>query len=58
MILHRDISGHNILIFKYRDSTGALRSYGLLIDWGLCKYMRDQVKPPSQLSRSVSSKAP
>lgn len=53
-MLHRDISVHNISIYWYRDSQGVLRAKGLLIDWGLCKYMRDLAKPPSQLSRSVS----
>ena len=55
-VLHRDISAHNILIYRYRDASGILRVAGMLIDWGLCKLMKDLVKPPSRLSRSVSEK--
>ncbi|KAL4243718.1 EKC/KEOPS complex subunit BUD32 [Abortiporus biennis] len=47
-ILHRDISPNNIVLVEteYGDYIA------ILIDWDLCKYEEDMMKPPTQYNRS------
>ncbi|KAL4245053.1 hypothetical protein ABKN59_010107 [Abortiporus biennis] len=47
-ILHRDISPNNTVIVE-RPSGGCV---AILIDWDLCKYKEDMMKPPTQYNRS------
>ncbi|TFY58016.1 hypothetical protein EVJ58_g6674 [Rhodofomes roseus] len=47
-LLHRDISAGNILILRYFDKNGKMRSIGILIDWDLCKkkkYLETVLRP-------------
>ncbi|EPS97528.1 hypothetical protein FOMPIDRAFT_1128313, partial [Fomitopsis schrenkii] len=51
-VLHRDVSAFNIMIYWYKDKNGKLKRKGLLLDWGLCKFARDLMKPAVQKNRS------
>ncbi|EPS94720.1 hypothetical protein FOMPIDRAFT_1090499, partial [Fomitopsis schrenkii] len=52
-VLHRDVSAFNIMIYWYRGPrNGKWRRKGLLVDWGLCKFVRDLKRPTVQKSRA------
>ncbi|KAH9936633.1 uncharacterized protein B0H18DRAFT_1101093 [Fomitopsis serialis] len=50
-VLHRDISGDNLMIYWYFEN-GQSKCKALLVDWGLCKYREEMDKPVVRKNRS------